>query len=107
MISFRSFTQSDWYTWGGCEKFPDGSDPLVGELKVEIDDKEYGAFCFVDSEGVNLVVMHDDGDEVLGIVFEDDYDARAVAMLRDKMTLQELCKLPGHTLQWLRTKESM
>ena len=31
-MELREFEKGDWYAWAGCERFTDGSSPLVGEF---------------------------------------------------------------------------
>ena len=55
----RSFNESDWYAWPGAEKFEDGSEPLIGFVKVSgwpEDLKESGneVTIIADGNGITL-----------------------------------------------------
>lgn len=37
---YREFTASDWFCWAGCERFKDGSQPLIKEVEATYDEEQ-------------------------------------------------------------------
>jgi len=53
----RDFTEDDARAWAGAESFPDGSEPMIGELKIDgkdsiviIDRCFIMVYCWIDSK---------------------------------------------------------
>lgn len=44
----QKFGREDWYAYAGAERFTDGSDPLIGECRVDGEE----AIAVFDGEGV-------------------------------------------------------
>jgi hypothetical protein len=74
---FRRFTQSDWMGYCGADKFPDGSEPIIGEIRILVDSQEtyqrnhaadpglLGWFC---ETTVEWVLSYDPNDTLLPIL---------------------------------------
>lgn len=61
MATFAAFTNDDWDAFGGAERFPDGSEPMVCyDLKVD----QLDAVVVLDQNGAFVQVLTPDGDEV-------------------------------------------
>lgn len=106
-LSLRPFSKTDWYGFGGAEPFADGSDPLIGELKniaVELDGAPAvaSAVVILDATGLSIVPLLEN--EAVGTVFEyfvnfdHPYAARALASLRDGLSMVEIKAFPGATV---------
>jgi hypothetical protein len=62
----RPFEKHDWYGWAGAQNFPDGSEPLIGEVQVTNwpeEDFEGGrsmpaATIIVDAQGISINGMN-------------------------------------------------
>jgi hypothetical protein len=106
MINFNAFCSPDWFCFAGSEKFPDGSDPLIGYLRVD----GFDAIAIVDASGLHIswdVPVPSDEDEEGNPVEHEEhetneadwrvlpYAARAIALLKPVMTVAELQALPG------------
>jgi len=99
MISYKPFSPSDWYGFAGAERFEDGAEPLLGELKVD----DFDAIIIIDASGVHIswdvpVEPEDDGtqhEETLTNTadFDAAHASRAVALLKSEMTTDSLRQL--------------
>ena len=49
-LDFKRFTEGDWTAFAGAEKFEDGTDPLIAELKVDGEP----AIAIVDQTGMAI-----------------------------------------------------
>lgn len=63
----RDFNHGDWYGFAGCEKFPDGSEPLICD----------------DFQKVVIVV---DGNGSSAMIFDDDFSDETHYVLVRKFT---------------------
>lgn len=54
---FRRFTKSDWYGWGGCEKFSDGTEPLINNTIILLDGDEVQVV--IDKTGIGIYLLDD------------------------------------------------
>lgn len=39
---YAFFREEDWHAWGGCSRFANGVEPVIGELTVEVDELPEG-----------------------------------------------------------------
>ena len=104
MIQMRPFKREDWYGFAGATSFKDGVQPLIGTLSVILDDSPANhlaeAVVVLDAEQLCLHILNVDEDaredylEVF-VSFDGMYAARALATIRDGLTLTELRAMPG------------
>lgn len=99
-MDLRPFTKSDWYGFAGAEPFADDSDPLMGEVEVEVDGTPWTAIVVLDAVGLTFMVSNDEGGEVLAVNFEGAYAARALGALGSKSSVSAtvLRAMPGATI---------
>ena len=58
-IKLRSFNESDWYARPGAEKFEDGSEPMIGFVKVSgwpghLKELDHEVTIIADGKGITL-----------------------------------------------------
>jgi len=96
-MNMKPFAHHDWYGFAGAERFADGSEPLIGEIGVEIDGTLWASVVVLDANGISVMTSTDDGDEVLCVYFPGAYAALAVSTLArvDSVTRAVLVALPG------------
>lgn len=92
-MHFKPFTSADWDTFGGCEEFDNGSEPLITWFKLTHDAETADSDAAAVIDGCGLAIAVDGG--CVEYMFSAPFAARAVAMLRDGMTVTELEALPG------------
>jgi len=61
MVKLRPFSKSDWMGFAGAEEFEDGSEPLIGEIRVaddwpeNLESMDGGVVVVVDANGIEVV----------------------------------------------------
>jgi hypothetical protein len=91
MINLKPFTNSDWQGLAGASPFADGSEPLLGEAKVDGD----AATIVLDGEGLCVSIQNEEGDELCSFHWDGLAAARAVALLNPEMSKAELAASPS------------
>lgn len=92
MLSWRPFTETDWFAYAGAEPFPNGSPPLTADWSVG----PLTMIAIVSGCGrVHVEAITDDGETAALLMWEDEAAQRALLQLEPTMTPTELRKLPG------------
>ena len=95
MVKLRPFSKSDWMGFAGAEEFEDGSEPLIGEIRVADDWPEN----LESMDGGVVVVVDANGIEVVGEAGWYDYRAadankedllNVVNQLKEPLTIKQL-----------------
>lgn len=90
-MKLSPFTTHDWNAYSGAEPFDDGSDPLISHDALVIDGHD--AVIVLDDNGLHIEWTVDDN--LFSACVNACDDARALALLRPRMTYAEIEALPG------------
>lgn len=94
MITWARFSDMDWMGMAGASRFADGTDPLVS-YDVHVDGAE--ALAVFDANGITILVLNDEGEELGLFSLRGDGAARAVALLPADTTGAALVDVFGFT----------
>lgn len=88
--TWREFDELDWMGFAGAESFPDGvGEPLMADVKVD----DLDTIALLDANGVGLMVLTPDGEEIALLTATGMTAARFAATLKASYDTGELMDL--------------
>jgi hypothetical protein len=76
-LTFRPFTQEDWFGFAGAERFTNGDEPLIAEGFFAADQREW--FLVLDGSGGTLLVQDNPHNEHGGYRLDCPFESADVA----------------------------
>ncbi len=90
-VEWKRFTENDWMGFAGCERFADGSEPFLAEIKVD----GFDGLAIFDANGVVVLYASDADSENEDGVEHEFYTTSAAAVLLFATTSRAVLKAMG------------